>query len=244
MRVRDERHARPWAWLLRGTTGRDLLLGRFTGLTVVLVVIFFAAAISERSRVHVVMIDIGLSAMLGLSIWTVGPRLRVLAWALALPTFLGQWALTVTAPVAAQQAVLAMTTLFLGFVAVVVLGEVLADEAVTVDTIMGAVAVYFLLGLIFGCAYAWVAIGNPAAFSISAALQEHAGSEDRFSPLPPLMQYYSFVTLSTVGFGDITPVSPVVRSLSMIEAFTGQLYLAVLVARLVGIHGARSRSGQ
>jgi len=48
--------------------------------------------------------------------------------------------------------------------------------------------------------------------------------------------YYSFVTLTTLGFGDITPVSDPARSLSLLEAIVGQLYLAVLVARLVGIH--------
>lgn len=235
---------RPWARLLRGTRGRDVLWGRFSGLTFVLILLFFAGALTERARLHAVVINVALSVMLGFAIWTVGRRLRLVALALAVPTFVGQWILAVSAPAAAQQAVLGLTMLFLCFVAVVVLGAVLADDTVTADTIMGAVCVYFLLGLIFGCAYSWIAVGNPAAFAVSGPLQAEAGSETRFSPLPPLMQYYSFITLATVGFGDITPVSPVARSLSVIEGFSGQLYLAVLVARLVGRHlaGGASRA--
>lgn len=59
------------------------------------------------------------------------------------------------------------------------------------------------------------------------------------------MIYYSFVTLTTLGYGDIVPVSPSARSLATLEALTGQLYLTVLVARLVGLqitHSARRRS--
>jgi voltage-gated potassium channel len=52
--------------------------------------------------------------------------------------------------------------------------------------------------------------------------------------------YYSFVTLTTLGYGDITPLTPVARSLSLLEAITGQLYIAILIARLVGIHIAQS----
>lgn len=52
--------------------------------------------------------------------------------------------------------------------------------------------------------------------------------------------YYSYVTLTTLGYGDITPISTPARSLALLEAMMGQLYLAVLIARLVGIHIAQS----
>jgi hypothetical protein len=55
-----------------------------------------------------------------------------------------------------------------------------------------------------------------------------------------LLQYYSFTTLLTVGFGDISPLSAVARNLSILEGVTGQMYLAILIARLVGMQAARS----
>ena len=63
----------------------------------------------------------------------------------------------------------------------------------------------------------------------------------------PEMIYYSFITLTTLGYGDIVPVSPSARSLATLEALTGQLYLTVLVARLVGLHithASRRRSAE
>ena len=236
MATHGGKEARPWSLLLTGTTGRSLLLGRFTGLTVVLILLFVLAAVTEQSRVHVLVIDLAMSLLLGFAIFTVGRPLRLVAWLLAIPTFVGQWLLGLNVSLIPQEVVLAFTLVFLCFVAVVVLGAVLADEAVTTDTIVGAVCVYFLLGIIFGCAYAWIAVADPNAFSMAATLRSATGADLLFSPLPPLLQYYSFTTLSTLGFGDITPVSPVARSLSVIEGFSGQLYLAVLIARLVGRH--------
>ena len=55
--------------------------------------------------------------------------------------------------------------------------------------------------------------------------------------------YFSFVTLTTLGYGDITPVHPLARSMATIEALTGQLYIAVLVARLIGLHIIQCRQG-
>jgi hypothetical protein len=56
--------------------------------------------------------------------------------------------------------------------------------------------------------------------------------------------YYSFVTMSTLGYGDITPISNSARSLSLLEAVVGQLYIAVLIARLVGMHIAQEQGGR
>ena len=107
--------------------------------------------------------------------------------------------------------------------AVMVGYRVFAPGRVTTDRIMGAVALYLLFGVVWGNAYEIVALADPAAFS--AAADTGRGIERWF--------YFSFVTLTTVGYGDVTPVSRAARVLAIGEALVGQLYPAIILARLV-----------
>jgi uncharacterized membrane protein len=79
---------------------------------------------------------------------------------------------------------------------------------------------------------------RPGSFAISPKLVT-GGEVAR--PLPHALTYYSFVTLTTVGYGDISPVSPATRTLAWMEAITGQFYLAVIVAGLVSLLAARGK---
>lgn len=107
----------------------------------------------------------------------------------------------------------------------VLLSEVFRKGPVTWYRIMGAIAVYLLFGIAYAHAYHLVSVLRADSFSSTGG------------PLnsPSDWAYYSFVTLSTVGYGDITAVRPIARVLSVGEALTGQLYLAVLIARLVAM---------
>jgi hypothetical protein len=107
----------------------------------------------------------------------------------------------------------------------VVLAQVFRAGSVTLSRIQGAIAVYLLLGLAWAAAYELLALRQPGAFA-------GAGVE---GDLPQRWLYYSFVTLTTVGYGDVTPVHPIARSLAVLEALTGQLYPAILLARLVSL---------
>ena len=117
----------------------------------------------------------------------------------------------------------ATETFALAILSLVVLAMVLRPGTVSRRRLEGAVAAYLLLGLAWAAAYEWVAPLDPAAFSGAAS----GGSQS--------WSYYSFVTLSTMGYGDILPVAPVARSLAVAEAITGQLYLAILISRLVAL---------
>jgi voltage-gated potassium channel len=79
---------------------------------------------------------------------------------------------------------------------------------------------------------------RPGSFEISPKLV--TGGEPA-RPLPQVLTYYSFVTLTTVGYGDISPVSPATRTLAWMEAITGQFYLAVIVAGLVSVLAAKGK---
>lgn len=113
--------------------------------------------------------------------------------------------------------------LVIGFI---LLSQVFSPGRVTHVRIQGAIAVYLLFGAAWAHAYHIVAMVQPGAFNIATASTTFSVSD---------WIYYSFVTLSTVGYGDITAVQPIPRLLSVGEALTGQLYLAVLVARLVAM---------
>jgi len=105
------------------------------------------------------------------------------------------------------------------------------QEEVTGDMIMAAASEYILIGIMFSYMYFLLEAVYPGSFSFQ-------GSQgDRSSFL-----YFSFVTLTTTGYGDILPVSVQARSFAIFEQVTGQLFVAVLVARLVGLYTARKQS--
>jgi len=108
--------------------------------------------------------------------------------------------------------------------------EVFRRGAVNQHRILGAVAVYLLIGLAWASAYELLHFVRPGAFGSALAAE----------PAPQTWIYYSFVTLTTMGYGDITPVHPVARSLAIAEALIGQLYLAITLARLVSLRESAS----
>lgn len=110
-----------------------------------------------------------------------------------------------------------------GLLTVMVLAQVFSPGRVTGRRILGAVAAYLLLGLMWAGAYHLLELLHPAAFA------------GRVAADPQQLLYFSFVTLTTVGYGDVTPLHPAVRSLAMLEALVGQLYPAILIARLVSL---------
>lgn len=125
---------------------------------------------------------------------------------------------------------------FLGFVAVMILRSILSQDHVTMDSIFGAICAYLLLGIVWGAAYSVLEVSQPGSFDTTPAMAEALKSPKTRGPA---LIYYSFVTMATVGYGDITPLSASARTLSWLQAMTGQFYIAVLVAFLVGIHVAR-----
>jgi hypothetical protein len=122
------------------------------------------------------------------------------------------------------------------FTLIQVLTYVLRGTHITKDKIYGAVSVYLLVGLAWASAYALLVVFEPGSFSNNVAATSGGSST------PPDLLFFSFVTLTTLGYGDITPVTARARSLALLEAVTGVLYLAVLVARLVSAYRPEERS--
>jgi hypothetical protein len=110
---------------------------------------------------------------------------------------------------------------------VVVARDVFAPGRITYHRIVGAVSLYFLIALIFAGLFAILGVLIPNAFSGLALADNPA--------LASNVIYFSFVTLTSTGYGDIFPVHPIARSLCNVETVIGQLYPAILLARLVSL---------
>jgi hypothetical protein len=124
---------------------------------------------------------------------------------------------------------------FLGYVIGVMLRAIFHSQQVTFNTVCASLCIYLLLGLVWALAYSVVDVLDPTAFTVTVAVGK-TPPRLRVGQGDTAVLYFSFATLTTLGYGDIVPTSPISRMLASIEAISGQLYLAVLVARLVGMH--------
>ena len=199
-----------------------------------LVLLFMAAPFLEDipngDLVEVVLI----SLVMVLAVLAVGGRRRVFAIALLLviPALAAKWTNHVWPRVAPPEIYLAASAAFFLYVIVNLLRFILRAPRVDANVLCAGVSGYLLLGLLWIPAYLLVARVTPAAFAISPA-----------PGVDPVMHgfngfYFSFITLTTVGYGDITPVSKVARMLAVMEAIAGVFYLAVLISRLVSVYSS------
>ncbi len=186
-------------------------------------------------------LDILFSAMLIAGAYAVSHQRRVLVIAivLALPTLALWWGIRVVPSTPAVLVGLILSTVFFLFVLIVLLHNIINRDQVGADVIYAAMSAYLLLGVTWSFFYALMEIITPGAFNFGAlGTQLESGAPHGQLRL---LTYYSLVTLSTLGYGDITPVTSLARSFSAMEAVTGQLFIAVLLARLVGLHIAQKK---
>ncbi len=170
------------------------------------------------------------------SVYAISNQRRVFIWALGLAALglASTWLSHFIPHATLALTRVSLTTVFLSMIAWVVLRQVVGTDRVTRDTILGAACVYLLMGLAWASAYRVVYLLDSAAFQFpdGHVIGDVLGGYEFI--------YYSFVTLTTVGFGDVAPLSALARGLTTLEAVTGQLYIALLVARLVGLYVADS----
>lgn len=139
-------------------------------------------------------------------------------------------------PVNLVTAVYIFAFLFCMIIAIGVLIEVMTIYEINLDKIYAATSVYLLFGIAWGFLFMVIESQIPGSFIFATTGSEIEG------PLLhklPQITYYSFVVLSTLGLGDIIPVNMTAKSLTCVEAILGQLYLALMISRLVGIYVAR-----
>ncbi len=120
--------------------------------------------------------------------------------------------------------------LFLGYAVINILRIVVQSEEVTKETIYAAIVAYMLMALLWAFLYMILELLAPGSFSFP----ERTIRTDTMR-----FEYFSFVTITTLGYGDIIPLTNKASALALIEAFVGQVYLVALVAWLVGMHVSR-----
>jgi len=134
-----------------------------------------------------------------------------------------------------------LVAIFAGIVVWLVYGAAMQSHRPVGDRIVGAICVYVLIGLGFASVYETLDGVIPGSFRFPADTAWTASGPLRY-------RYFSFITLATVGYGDVTPASALAGTLASLEAIVGQLYIGITVARLVslslverGDHGERSK---
>ena len=165
-------------------------------------------------------------------------RQRMFALLLGIPTIifcLGGHALSGTASLSVLFFGHLCGVLFLFGSASLIVKSLFSSRSLTFDSIFGAVCGYLFLGLAWAMSYSMIEAFQPGSFQISPSLRT-AGDY----PQPHVLTYYSFVTLTTVGYGDVSPISSTTRTFAWIEAITGQFYLAIIVAGLVSMLVAKT----
>lgn len=153
-------------------------------------------------------------------------RTKVLVLSLAVAAFATQWVSRFQPTLEIRIADNAFGLLFFLVLIIAVIRHIFREGDVNIHRIQGAVAVYLLVGVVFSRAYHIIYLLDNSGFTMPPVQSETESFYSRFV-------YFSYVTLTTLGFGDITAVNPVAKSLVMLEGLVGQLFPAIMITRLV-----------
>jgi hypothetical protein len=123
-------------------------------------------------------------------------------------------------------------SIFLCYIVVQIARFLLQAKKIDLDMILAAICLYLIIGLIWAFIYQVIEVSHPGAFMFSEVVATPLEAMDF---MRRQFVYFSYVTLSTLGYGDVTPVASVARSWAVLESLTGQVYLTVVIARLVGL---------
>jgi len=175
-----------------------------------------------------------LTIVLGSAVVAVSDRrsTSLVAVLLVLPAVAGRWAHHYRPDLVPQAAYLGTGLLFFAFVLFQYFRYILRAPRVTFTVLCAGVSTYLLLGMFWTMSYILLASLRPDSFAIRGT----GGPGGVLSPFDAF--YFSFVTLNTVGYGDIVPASKPARMLAVMEATTGTLYVATLIARLVAMQAS------
>jgi voltage-gated potassium channel len=219
---------------IRDRTLRDITLGQdsYILLFLLLVIDYLSLSLVDSQRwgglIHIV--PVAVSVMVGLH--TSGAHRRTLEFAAVVLSIALIAAIVQVFNDNHQVGAVAffLVALLLAMTGLAILGRILRHRHVSIETMFGAVCVYILIGLFFSSLFIGIALSS-AAHHLGPFLAQpgpHNSSD---------YVYLSFVTLTTVGFGDLTPYTDLARSVVVLEALIGQIFLVTLVARLVTLFG-------
>ena len=191
-----------------------------------------------------IVLRVGTSLLLLAAVYSVSERRwhLILAMVLALPALAAQMAPSLLGDHGTLMLRMGMSAVLLTYISILISVFLLKQNRVSADMILGAINVYLLFAIAFMFLHAFVEIARPGSYlyqgeSLSSVVKGHP-EVDALA----FLLYFSVVTMTTLGYGDITPAAPAARMLCSLEAVIGQLFVAVFIARLVSLHiGGKSR---
>jgi hypothetical protein len=205
--------------------------GSLTAAVVVLVAfVFVLSPLRELNDVGGLAVDLVFAAFLGLGAWFLYDPRPIMKLFLV---FLGATSVLRVADYGVGGLGLDLLSALFTLIAAFLLGTMfitraLRDGRINMHRIMGAVGAFLLIGVMFSQVYRMLALLVTNAFVVG-------GVPAPAAEFLPRVNYFSFVTLTSLGYGDITPLHPFARAFVTLEALAGQLFLAILVARLVAM---------
>ncbi len=201
-----------------------------------IIILLILSAVLEGYKYGYLVLNTSSTTVFLLGIYAAGKNKRnlVILIILGLPWFLSEWIFTES-----PETIFASILFFL-FIIGTIMDHILHTEEVNTDTLYAAVCVFLLLGLLWASIYGFLEYISPGIIFVT-------NNTDIVNQLTSnQIIYYSYTTLTTLGYGDITSLTSEGRIVSVLEAIVGQLFLAFLVARLVAIYTAnalRKKSG-
>jgi hypothetical protein len=199
------------------------------GLIVILSLLMTAYTLTKRRRQLLLVVLLGASSLLPAVWFSTHPEARATRVALDI-----------------DAVNLVVWLLFTFYIGLMIFRGLMTAQRIRSNEIYGAISVYLLIGVLFTEAYLLLLVWQPGALYFDPGrfpAPEMIGGR-QYIRGPGDVLYYSFVTLGTVGYGDVTPASPVARSLSLIEAVIGIMYVATMIARFVAIQIGDNRDAE
>jgi len=211
---------------------QKLLEARFLVLLILLLLMLVLTPFLDEFVQTRILMDIFLTIIFIFIIYTI--RLKrtqaIIASVLVFPLIVATWSTYFVEIKTISLLTRIFGVLFFAYAAINILRIIVKSEKVTRETIFAAIVAYLLIALMWAFLYMILELASPGSFSLPDG--GVWGETMRF-------EYLSFVTITTLGYGDITPVTDKASALVIIEAVVGQIYLVVLVAWLVGMHVSR-----
>lgn len=209
---------------------------RYLAISMVLMLILYPFLEGGYTRTIILNTLVSVICLFGVYAVSYNRKNLVVALTFGLPWFIISW-MNLLTPTPSKTLDFISTislALFYFFTAIIILSYILRSERVREDILYGAVSIYMLIGGIFNMIYLLIETIHPGSFFIDPTHNINGvvdGSD---------FIYYSFATLTTLGYGDIAPVTSHARSFSIIESIIGVMYLAIIISRLVGMYIAQA----
>lgn len=219
---------------------------KFRALLIALIVVVIVYPVVEDFTTTRLLFDALRTVFLVVALFVIfdAKRQRALALIVGVPALLAAWTYAFVndpPPIQVEVVFHILAAIFFSITVYTILRTVYSDPDVELDSVFGAFCSYLLVGVIFGHLYCVLEILTPRSFRVEDPHVAELFQRDRGHSI---LTYFSLMTITTVGYGDITPATASTRALATIEAVVGQFTIAVLVAELIGKRVSQSMANR